>query len=194
MIGDQMTDGTNEHTEPEAAEPEAPESVTSESADDAAKPTVFEPVDEPDEAEDLILEEAEAVIKDPAPLLRKVRLDPDALSRLGDGFRAMREGVSDFFVAADRSAGRTKDTADQVINMIEKELDREGLTPKERLEFIEAGERMAGTVGESEASTRASNERTFGKVVAIAAGATAAVLLLGYFGKDGKLPPIPPTT
>lgn len=149
--------------------------------------------DHSDPQEEEIVEEAEELISDPAPLLRKIRLDPNALAHIGDGFRALREGVSDFFVAGDRSAGRTKDTADRVVGLIEAELNREGLSPQERLEFIKAGERMADKVGDSEGSVREANERTFGKIVGIAAGATVGVLLLGYLAKEGKLPPIDPT-
>lgn len=178
-----MTDGTGNHDEPTSPEP--PEDLSAPSEPDQAEEHA-----EPDEH---VLEGAEELIKDPAPLLRKIRLDPNALSHIGDGFRALREGVSDFFVAGDRSAGRTKDSADRVIKLIESELDREGLSPKERLEFIRAGERMAGTVGDSEGSVRDANERTFGKIVGIAAGATVGVLFLGYLAKEGKLPPIDPT-
>lgn len=179
-----MTDGTNDHDEPGTPDP----------LEDTNEPNSPDPVEEQIESEEQILENAEELIKDPAPLLRKIRLDPNALSHIGDGFRALREGVSDFFVAGDRSAGRTKDSADRVIKLIESELDREGLSPKERLEFIQAGERMAGTVGDSEGSVRDANERTFGKIVGIAAGATVGVLVLGYLAKEGKLPPMPPTT
>ncbi|MEV8265162.1 hypothetical protein AB0P00_13525 [Microbacterium sp. NPDC077057] len=179
-----MTDGTTDQDEPGTPDP----------LEDTNEPNSPDPVEEQIDSEEQILEDAEELIKDPAPLLRKIRLDPNALSHIGDGFRALREGVSDFFVAGDRSAGRTKDSADRVIKLIESELDREGLSPKERLEFIQAGERMAGAVGDSEGSVRDANERTFGKIVGIAAGATVGVLVLGYLAKEGKLPPMPPTT
>lgn len=179
--GDMMSDATQDNDQPEQAEPQEERDTSTGQADIS------------DEQEEEIVEEVEELISDPAPLLRKIRFDPSALSHIGEGFRAMREGLSDFFVSSDRSAGRTKDTADRVVGLIEAELNREGLSPQERLEFIKAGERMAGTVGDSEASVREANERTLGKIVGIAAGATAGVLLLGYLAKEGKLPTIDPT-
>lgn len=73
--------------------------------------------------------------------------------------------------------------------MVEKELDREGLSPQERLEFLQAGERMANQVGDSEKEVRESNERTLTKAITLAAGAVVGIVVLGYLGKDGKLPP-----
>jgi hypothetical protein len=136
-------------------------------------------------------EEAEELIRNPEPMLRKLRLNPEMTARAGEGFRALREGLSDFFVASDRGAGRNKDTADKIIDLVKGELDREGLSPQERLEFIQAGERMASQVGDGEKDVRESNERTITKIVGIAAGAVGAVLL-GYLSKEGKLP-IDPT-
>lgn len=140
-------------------------------------------------SEPTVEEEAEELITDPGPFLRKLQLNPDLTSRAGEGFRALRESVGDFFVASDRGAGRTKDSADKVIDLIQAELDREGLSPQERLEFVRAGERMADQVGDSEKDVRESNERILAKVVGIAAGAVVGVILLGYLAKDGKLPP-----
>lgn len=133
-------------------------------------------------------EEAEELIRNPEPLLRRLRLNPDMTARAGDGFRALREGLSDFFVASDRGAGRNKDTADKIIDLVKEELDREGLSPQERLEFIQAGERMASQVGAGEKDVREANERTITKIVGIAAGAVVGAVLLGYLAKDGKLP------
>ncbi|WP_120338721.1 hypothetical protein [Cryobacterium soli] len=138
------------------------------------------------------LEEAEKLIKNAEPVLRKLRLDPDMAERAGEGFRALREGLSDFLVASDRGAGRHKDTADKIIDLVKRELDREGLTPQERLEFMQAGERMVGQVGDVEKDVRESNARTLTKVVAIAAGAVVGAALLGYLAKEGKLPTAPP--
>lgn len=70
-------------------------------------------------------------------------------------------------------------TQDRVIGLIETELDRDALAPQERLEFIQAGEWMVGKVGDSEEGVREANERTFSKIVAIAAGAAAGVLFWG---------------
>lgn len=138
-------------------------------------------------------EEAEELINNPEPVLRKLRLNPDMTARAGEGFRALREGLSDFFVASDRGAGRNKDTADKIIGLVKEELDREGLSPQERLDFIQAGERMASQVGDGEKDVRESNERTLTKVVGIAAGAVVGAVLLGYLAKEGKLPLDPPT-
>lgn len=144
--------------------------------------------------EEPVVEEVEEQIRNPQQALRNLGLKSDLVSRAGEGFRALREGVSEFFVASDRSAGRTKDTADKVIDLIQGELDREGLSPEERLEFIQAGERMANQVGDSEKEVQESNERTFTKIATIAAGAAVGVVLLGYLAKEGKLPLDPPTT
>jgi hypothetical protein len=138
-------------------------------------------------------DEADELIKNSEPALRKLRLNPDITTRAGEGFRALREGLSDFFVASDRGAGRNKDTADKIISLVKEELDREGLSPQERLEFIQAGERMAGQVGGGEKEVRESNERTLIKIVGIAAGAVVGAALLGYLAKEGKLPLDPPS-
>lgn len=120
-------------------------------------------------------------------------MSPDLTTRAGEGFRALQEGLNDFFVASDRGAGRHKDTADKIINLVKEELDREGLSPQERLEFLQAGERMAKQVGDGEKDVRDSNERTITKIVGIAAGAVAGAVLIGYLAKEGKLPPDPPS-
>ena len=166
-----------------ANEPDEPQS----DEEPTTGPTEPEQLDE--EGADPAAQDAEELINDPEPALRKLRLDPNFYSRVGEGFRALREGMSEFFVASDRGAGRTKDTAERVIDLVEKELDREGLSPQERLEFLRAGERMANQVGNSEKDVRESNERTLTKVVAIAAGAVVGVVVLGHLGRDGKLPP-----
>lgn len=70
-------------------------------------------------------------------------------------------------------------TQDRVIGLIETELDRDALAPQERLEFIQAGEWMVGKVGDRDEGVREANERTFSKIVAIAAGAAAGVLFWG---------------
>lgn len=165
---------------------------TNESAEDEQLDPATPLKEQSIQAEELT-EDAEELMRNPEPVLRKLRLAPDFISRAGEGFRALREGVSDFFVAGDRSAGRAKDTADEVVDLIQRELDHEGLSPQERLEFIQAGERMANQVGESEKDVRESNERTFTKIAKIAAGAAVSVILLGYLAKDDKLPLEPPT-
>lgn len=172
----------DENEEPQIDEEPVSAAETDQQDDHPEPPT--------EEAEEI--EDVEEAIKNPEPVLRRLRLNPDMTSRAGEGFRALRESVSDFFVASDRGAGRTKDTADQVINLIKEELDREGLSPQERLEFLKTGERMASQVGDSEKDVRESNERTFTKVVGIAAGAVVGAVLLGYLAKDGKLPLNPP--
>lgn len=149
--------------------------------------TGSEPLDE--DIADPAAQRAEGLINDPEPALRQLRLDPTFQSRIGDGFRALREGVGEFFVASDRGASRTKETAERVIDLVEKELDREGLSPRERLEFLQAGERMANQVGDSEKEVRESNERTLTKAITLAAGAVVGIVVLGYLGKDGRLPP-----
>lgn len=152
----------------------------------------IESEDQDQRAEPSLEEAAEKLIKNAEPVLRKLRLNPDMTERAGEGFRALREGLSDFLVASDRGAGRHKDTADKIIDLVKRELDREGLNPQERLEFIQAGERMVGQVGDVEEDVRESNERTLTKVVAIAAGAVVGAALLGYLAKEGKLPIAPP--
>lgn len=134
-------------------------------------------------------EEAEELIKNPEPVLRALQLNPDLGYRFADGFRTLREGISEFFVANDRGADRAKDTADKVIDLIGAELDREGLTPSERLDFLKAGERMAARVSDGERSTRESNEQVFKNLVGVAAGVVVGALVLGYVARGGKLPP-----
>lgn len=139
-----------------------------------------------------VTDEADDLIKNPESALRGLRLNPDLTTRAGEGFRALRAGVSDFFIATDQGAERTKEVVDKVIRLIEAELDRQGLSPEERLEFLRTGERMAGQVAVNEADVRASNERILTKVVGVAAGAVVGVALLGYLTKNGKLPPLNP--
>lgn len=135
------------------------------------------------------IEGAKHIIADPDNLLSRARYDPDIIARAGDGFRILREGISDFFVASDRSGGRAKDTADKVIELIREDLARGGLSAEERRQFAQDGAQIAADVRKDEQELRAANARTFVQAVTIAAGAAAGVVVLGYLVKEGKLPP-----
>lgn len=88
----------NENEKPQFdEEPVAP--VESDQQDRRAEPSAEE------------AEEVEEAISDTEIVLRTLRLNPERTSGAGEGFRGLWESVSDFFVASDRGAGRTKDTA-----------------------------------------------------------------------------------
>lgn len=114
------------------------------------------------------------------------------LDNLASGYQAAREGLSDFLVATDRGASRVKDTADKILTSIQTELDREGLSPTERLAFIEAEERVLGEVKGSEKEVRQASERSFARAAALGAGLAVGAVVLGYLAKEGKLPTIDP--
>lgn len=139
-------------------------------------------------------EEAEELLKNPARLIGMIRTRPEMLDNLASGYRAAREGFSEFLTANDRGASRVKDTADKLIDSIRDELDREGLSPQERLSFIEAEERVLRQVKGNEKEVRQANERSFAKIAALGVSVAVGAVALGYLAKEGKLPHIDPPT
>lgn len=139
-------------------------------------------------------EKAEELLKNPGKLAGMIRDHPEMLQNLASGYRAMREGFSEFLTANDRGADRVKDTADKVIGSIQSELDRDGLSPNERYRLIEAEERILGQVRGNEKEVREANERSFAKIAAITTSVAVGAVVLGYLVKEGKLPPLNPPT
>ena len=143
-----------------------------------------------DEGDEATPEQAEELLKDPARFLGMIRKRPEMLDDLASGYRAAREGFSEFLIATDRGAARVKDTADKIIDSIQSDLDREGLTPDERYRLIEAEERLLDKVQGNEKEVRQANERSFAKMAALGVSVAVGVVALGYLAKEGKLPSI----
>ncbi|MFC9420023.1 hypothetical protein, partial [Bacillus mobilis] len=92
----------------------------------------------------------------------------------------------------DRAAERVKDTAHKIIDSIESELAREGLSPEDRYRLIEAEERVLGQVRGNEKDVRQANERSFARIATIGTSVAVGIVVLGYLAKEGKLPLLKP--
>lgn len=119
---------------------------------------------------------------------------PEVLDNLAAGYRSAREGFSELLTSNDRSAERVKETADKLIDSIDNELARGGLSPEQRYRLIQAEERVLGQVRGNEKDIRQANERSFAKVVAIGTSLAVGLVVFGYLAKEGKLPLLTPPT
>lgn len=136
---------------------------------------------------------ADALLRDPPRIIRMIGEHPEMLQHLDAGYRAAREGFSDVLNASDRGAQRVQSTADKVLNSVQRDLDREGITPEERERQFEREERILREVRANEREIRAANERSFDKLLAIGTTVAVGVVALGFLSK-GKLPPfLPPS-
>ncbi|WP_275778127.1 hypothetical protein [Paenarthrobacter sp. Y-19] len=118
----------------------------------------------------------------------------EVLDHLAAGHQSVREGFSEFLTSNDRGAQRVKETADKLIDSIDNELARGGLSPEQRYRLIQAQERVLGQVRGNEKEIRQANERSFARVVAIGTSAAVGLVVLGYLVKEGKLPLLNPPT
>lgn len=134
----------------------------------------------------------EEILEHPARFVGMIQSRPEMLDHLGAGYRSAREGFTEFLTVNDRAAERVKDTADRIIDSIESELARGGLSPEERYRLIEAEERVLGQVRGNEKDVRQANERSFARIVTIGTTVAVGVVVLGYLAKEGKLPPLKP--
>jgi hypothetical protein len=130
----------------------------------------------------------EEILEHPARFVGMIQNRPEMLDHLSAGYRAAREGFSEFLTVNDQGAARVKDTADKIIDSIESELAREGLSPEDRYRLIEAEERVLGQVRGNEKDVRQANERSFARTAAIGTSVAVGVVVLGYLAKEGKLP------
>lgn len=136
----------------------------------------------------------EEMLEHPARLVGMIQNRPELLDHLAAGYRSVREGFSESLAANERAAERVKDTADKVIDSIEGELARGGLSPEERYRLIEAEERVLGQVRGNEKDVREANERSFARMAMIGTSVAVGVVVLGYLAKEGKLPLLNPPT
>ncbi|MFC9351557.1 hypothetical protein [Arthrobacter sp. NPDC057013] len=135
---------------------------------------------------------AEEILEHPARLVGMIQNRPEMLDHLAAGYRSVREGFSEFLTVNDRAAERVKDTAHKIIDSIESELAREGLSPEDRYRLIEAEERVLGQVRGNEKDVRQANERSFARIATIGTSVAVGIVVLGYLAKEGKLPLLKP--
>lgn len=136
----------------------------------------------------------EEILEHPARFIGMIQNRPEMLDHLAAGYQSAREGFNEFLTANDRGAARVKSTADKLIDSIEGELARGGLSPEERYRLIEAEERVLGQVRGNEKDVRQANERSFARIAAIGTSVAVGIVVLGYLTKEGKLPLLNPPT
>lgn len=139
-------------------------------------------------------EQADGILRDPQQLDGLIRSRPDLLQNLASGYHAVREGFGEFLAANDRGADRVKGTADRLINAINDELGRGGLSPEERASLVEAQMHALQEVRGNEKDVREANGRSYAKLAAISISLAVSAVALGYLTKKGKLPLSLPTT
>lgn len=122
----------------------------------------------------------------------KLRLG--SLPRLSEneGIQAVREGLSNFFVANDRGAGRHSSDAERQHDLIREDLERGDLTPEERMERLKMGEKNAQARADNEREAREANERAHTRTLIIIGTALVGVASAAYAIKTGKFPIDPP--
>lgn len=138
--------------------------------------------------EDPTPELAEELLRNPARSASVIRSRPELLQSLLAGYQAVGGGFTEFLTANDRSASRVKDTADRLIESINAELARGGLTADERRALVETQAQVLQEVRGSEKDIREANERSFTKLAGMTVAAAVGAVALGYLVKEGKLP------
>lgn len=131
-------------------------------------------------------EEVKKVLEQPELSLQEMVSRPGFKGRVQAGFELLREGMSNLFIAGDRSASRSKDVSDQVIEAINEDLAREGLTPEERMDRLNLAERVATRVSEDESDVRSGNVRAWLTTFGVAGVLIAGAALIGYTNKDDE--------